>query len=106
MLLKYTLWGISLDDVIKPSSILNKDIKFKREGKEGWDTSLLIKEIKAGEMKIHFSDINGICIAEILSNGIEISNTHDALDIMANFYYQGSQRIIIDEKNIVPISSI
>jgi len=53
-------------------------------------------------MKINFSDINGICIAEILSNSIEICNIQDVLDIMANCSYQGSQRIIIDEKNIIP----
>jgi hypothetical protein len=52
-------------------------------------------------MKIIFVDFNGVCIAEILSNSIEIRNTQDALDIMASCYSQGAQRIIIDEKNII-----
>ena len=53
-------------------------------------------------MRIDIIDINGICIAETISDNIEIKNTQDALDIMANCGYQGARKIIIKEKNIIP----
>jgi hypothetical protein len=53
-------------------------------------------------MKIELTDIDGIDICEIISNNIEINDAQDALDIMANCAYQGSRKIIIHEKNIVP----
>jgi hypothetical protein len=53
-------------------------------------------------MKINLLDINGICIAEVISSSVEIRNVQDALDIMANCGYQGAGKIIIHEKNIDP----
>jgi hypothetical protein len=53
-------------------------------------------------MKIEISQINGVNIAEIVSEDILIKETQDALDIMANSNYQGSWKIIIHEKNIIP----
>jgi hypothetical protein len=53
-------------------------------------------------MRIEITDINGICIAEIISDSIEISNSQDILDIMANCSYQGSRLLIIHEINITP----
>ena len=53
-------------------------------------------------MQIHLIHVNGIALAEIISDKIEIRNAQDALDIMANCGYQGAERIILYEKNIVP----
>jgi hypothetical protein len=53
-------------------------------------------------MSIDLIDINGIYIAEIISDSIEIKNAQDALNIMANCGYQGARKIIIKEKNMIP----
>ena len=53
-------------------------------------------------MEIEINKINDVSIAEIISDRIEITNTQDALDIMANCNYQGSSKIILHEKNIIP----
>lgn len=41
-------------------------------------------------------------VAEISSEGIVISTTSDALDILGNAYYGGFEKIILHEKNITP----
>lgn len=53
-------------------------------------------------MKINLIDVNGIHIAEIISDNIEINSTQDALDMMADCGYQGAGKIIISKKNINP----
>ena len=53
-------------------------------------------------MKIEIHNINGIKIAEILSEEILIKTTQDGLDILGDLYYQGFEKIIIHEKNITP----
>lgn len=53
-------------------------------------------------MKNEIKNINGVFIAEIQSENIEINNVQDALDIFANCSYQGASKIIIYEKNINP----
>jgi len=53
-------------------------------------------------MEINLTTINGICIAEIVSDNIEIKNTQDALDLMVNCGYQGASKIIMHERNIIP----
>jgi hypothetical protein len=53
-------------------------------------------------MEIQISQINGIGIAEIISEDIVIKETQDALDIMADSNYQGAWKIIIHQKNIIP----
>jgi hypothetical protein len=53
-------------------------------------------------MKINKIEIAGSCIAEIISEAIEIKNTQDAVDIMADCIFTGSGKIIIYEKNIIP----
>jgi len=40
--------------------------------------------IKNNEMRIDLIEINGVDIAEIISEEIEIKDTQDALDIIAN----------------------
>jgi hypothetical protein len=52
-------------------------------------------------VRIDTFDINGICIAEIVSNDIEIRNVRDALDILSECYSRGASSIIVNEKNIV-----
>jgi hypothetical protein len=53
-------------------------------------------------MKLEIRKIKDIQIAEIISDDILIKETQDALDIMANINYQGSDKIIIHEKNLTP----
>lgn len=52
------------------------------------------------EIIIHGTDDNGI--AEIISESIIIKNSSDGLDLLGNIYYQGYDRLIIHEKNIIP----
>ncbi len=52
---------------------------------------------------IHFSDHNGVKIAEIKSGSIEIHDSQDALDLMADCSYIGNaEKIILHERNITP----
>jgi len=53
-------------------------------------------------MTINLINIKSTCIAEIISDAIEIKNTQDALDLMANCGYQGAKKIILKECNLVP----
>ncbi len=53
-------------------------------------------------MRIDLNNINGISIAEVISEGVIIHETQDALDLMADCGYQGARSIIIQEKNIIP----
>ncbi|WP_448699985.1 DUF4180 domain-containing protein [Mucilaginibacter sp. AW1-3] len=52
-------------------------------------------------MDIRIFNDNGTDIAEILSDGIVIKDAQDALDIIANCGYYGTDRIIIYDKNLV-----
>ncbi|MEI6750257.1 MAG: DUF4180 domain-containing protein [Bacteroidota bacterium] len=54
------------------------------------------------EMEIEISEINGIKIAEIISDSVLITKTQDALDIMAESNYRESWKIILYAKNILP----
>ena len=53
-------------------------------------------------MKINLLDINEVCVAEIVSDEIEIRNVQDALDILSECYSMGTNSIIINKKNIIP----
>ncbi|HUW05763.1 MAG TPA: DUF4180 domain-containing protein [Williamwhitmania sp.] len=53
-------------------------------------------------MKIDVINIEGNSVAEVVSDGIEIRNTDDVLDIMGNCSYQGAGSIVIQERNIIP----
>lgn len=53
-------------------------------------------------MRIDLIDENGIRMAEIVSDRIEIRNVRDALDLMANCNYQGARRIILHARNLTP----
>lgn len=52
-------------------------------------------------MKIEITEVNGIKLAEIISEDIIIRKTQDALDIMAESGYLGSGKVILREKNII-----
>jgi hypothetical protein len=52
-------------------------------------------------VEINIIYIEGNCIAEIISDSIEIKNTQDVLDIMADCSYQGAGSMILYEKNII-----
>jgi hypothetical protein len=53
-------------------------------------------------MKIEIHHRNGQKIAEIISDDIIIKSIEDGKDLLGNLYYQGSDRIIVHEKNITP----
>lgn len=53
-------------------------------------------------MEIKFIEANGIRIAEIISEEIEIRNAQDALDMMMNCIYQGATSMIIMKQNLMP----
>ena len=57
---------------------------------------------RKSEMNIEISQINGVSIAEVISDDILIKETQDALDLMADCGYQGARKLIINEKNITP----
>jgi hypothetical protein len=45
---------------------------------------------------------NNLIIAEIISDGVVITETQEALDIMANLSYNGINGIILHEKHLTP----
>ncbi len=53
-------------------------------------------------MYINVIKMDGMNIAEIQSDDVEIKDVRDALDLMANCDFRGAWKIIIDEKNIDP----
>lgn len=53
-------------------------------------------------MKFELHDINGNRLIEFVSDKILINNVQDALDLMADSTYHGSNRLIIHESNILP----
>lgn len=52
-------------------------------------------------MEIHVIGVN-FPVAEVTGDGIIVSNTQDALDIMANCVYQGCSHFILYEENLNP----
>ena len=52
------------------------------------------------EIKIH--DLNGIRIAEVISEGILIQNPQDGLQLFVDLYYQDFGKMIVYAKNITP----
>jgi hypothetical protein len=53
-------------------------------------------------MKTEIIPAEGTNIAEITSGEILIRTTQDALDLMVNCVYNGADRIILHQENIVP----
>jgi|SRR5690554_3758300 len=54
-------------------------------------------------MKIEARNINDTNIAEVISEANVINKVEDGIDLLGNLYYQGFDRIIIYEKNIIPV---
>ena len=46
--------------------------------------------------------VNGIKVAELNSDKVLIQQIQDGLDLLADLYYLGFDKIIIGEQNIVP----
>ena len=53
-------------------------------------------------MVIEIHNINDKKIAEVISNEIIINTTEDGIDLLGNIYYQGIDRIVLNQKNITP----
>ena len=53
-------------------------------------------------MKIEEHKIKGARIAEIVSDDVLIKTSEDGLDLMGNMYYQGFDKIILQEKHLAP----
>ena len=54
------------------------------------------------KIRIETHNLKEIKIAEITSDETIISTTEDGLDLLGNLYYQGFDRIVLNEKNITP----
>ena len=53
-------------------------------------------------MKIETHIIQGIKAAEIISDEIILKSTESGLQLLGDLYYQGFDRILIYDKNIIP----
>lgn len=53
-------------------------------------------------MIINTHEVNNIKIAEVLSDDLLIRSAEDALQLLGDLYYQGFDKIIIYEDNIIP----
>jgi hypothetical protein len=53
-------------------------------------------------MKLNVLVVRYQKIAEVVSEGIVINETQDALDLMADAVYHGARRLILYEKNLKP----
>lgn len=53
-------------------------------------------------MEIKEHKINNSKIAEVIAEEIIVKNAEDGLELLGNLYYQGFDRVIIYEKNIIP----
>lgn len=54
------------------------------------------------KMQIKIHQVNNTRIAEVVSDGIVISNIEEGTDLLGNLYYQDFDKVILYEKNIVP----
>lgn len=54
-------------------------------------------------MIIKTHETGAIKTAEIISEDILINNPEDGLQLLADLYYQGFDKIVIHEKNITPV---
>lgn len=53
-------------------------------------------------MKIETHTINSVKIGELITDEIILKTPEDGLEIFGNLYYQGFDKIILYEKNIIP----
>jgi hypothetical protein len=52
-------------------------------------------------MKTRIIDINGIKITEVITDAVIVSNTQDAIDLMAESRYNDADKIILKEENLI-----
>ncbi|WP_421830579.1 DUF4180 domain-containing protein [Larkinella sp.] len=53
-------------------------------------------------MKVVTHEVNGIRLAEVLSDKLLITNPEDGLQLVVDLYYQDFDRMILHEKTITP----
>ncbi|RCR70900.1 DUF4180 domain-containing protein [Larkinella punicea] len=53
-------------------------------------------------MKVVTHEVNGIRLAEVLSDKVLIANPEDGLQLVVDLYYQDFDRMILHEKAITP----
>lgn len=53
-------------------------------------------------MNIQVHTVGKIDFAEVIAEEMVIATAEDALDLLGNLYYQGFDRMIVHEENIVP----
>lgn len=53
-------------------------------------------------MKIETHYVKDLRYAEIIANNVVLNTTEDGLDLLGNLYYQGFDKVIIHQKNILP----
>ena len=53
-------------------------------------------------MKIEAHSINNLKIAEIISDTVLLRTVEDGIDLIGNISFQGFDKMIIHEKNIIP----
>lgn len=61
-----------------------------------------LNQVKSQKMKIETHNINDTKIAEVILDETIIGTTDDGLDLLRNIYYQGFDRIVMNEKDITP----
>ena len=60
------------------------------------------KVLQNKDVEIIATDVNGVKVAEISSDEILIGDIRSGTDFLVDVYYQGFDKIILDEKNIAP----
>ena len=53
-------------------------------------------------MKINFTEVNGVTIAQIISPELQIADTQQALQLLVDCLYQGATALILEEKHFTP----
>ena len=53
-------------------------------------------------MKVETHEVNGIRMAEVISDDVLITNPEDGLQLVVDLYYQDFDRMILHEKTITP----
>lgn len=64
--------------------------------------SYTCKKKNLTKMNLEVHSINGIKIAEVLSDQVIINTIDDGVALFGNIYYQGFDNLVLHEKNITP----
>lgn len=52
-------------------------------------------------MRIELHEVNNIRIAEVITDEVVLKTAGDGLDLLGNVYYQGYDKVILHQKNII-----